>query len=157
MARLLLVIMVAQQAGRSNADRGSREPLLASLAGFILLGAILCVLQRSYTTSGLDSALDSYLSRVQQAASAKSEEEIREALDGDPNEFFKKFTDELEREPAGPGNTTSPGQDPRRAKLVSAILSAEMLVNTKPTDVPAVTAALKEVRALGHRVKHNRG
>ena len=35
----LFVIMLAQQAGLSNADQRSREPLLATLAGFVLLGS----------------------------------------------------------------------------------------------------------------------
>jgi NADH-quinone oxidoreductase subunit J len=44
----LFVIMLAQQHGPSSADQRSREPFLASLAGFVLLGAALCTLQRSY-------------------------------------------------------------------------------------------------------------
>ena len=43
----LFVLMLAQQAGPSDADLRSREPLLACLAGFFLLGALLYVLQRS--------------------------------------------------------------------------------------------------------------
>src|SRR5207249_7138065 len=37
----LFVIMLAQQAGLSDADQRSREPLLATVAGFVLLGALL--------------------------------------------------------------------------------------------------------------------
>lgn len=40
----LFVLMLAQQAGGSNADHRSREPLLSSAAGFVLLGAILYTL-----------------------------------------------------------------------------------------------------------------
>src|SRR5437763_1212208 len=40
----LFVLMLAQQAGRSDADDRSREPGLAALTGFVLLGAVLYVL-----------------------------------------------------------------------------------------------------------------
>lgn len=40
----LFVIMLAQQEGLSSADQRSREPLLACLAGFLLLGMLLYVL-----------------------------------------------------------------------------------------------------------------
>ena len=39
----LFVLMLAQQAGHSDADARSREPLLAGLTGFVLLGALLYV------------------------------------------------------------------------------------------------------------------
>lgn len=44
----LFVLMLSQQEGRSDADWRSREPLLACLAGFVLLGALLYVLQQTY-------------------------------------------------------------------------------------------------------------
>lgn len=43
----LFVIMLAQQSGLSDADFRSREPLLSCIAGFVLLGALLYVLQMS--------------------------------------------------------------------------------------------------------------
>src|SRR5262245_22599225 len=57
----LFVIMLAQ-AGLSSADQRSREPFLATVAGFILLGALLCVLHRSY------SSLEPYIQRAERAA-----------------------------------------------------------------------------------------
>lgn len=44
----LFVIMLAQQAGLASADARSREPFLASLAGFVLLGSLWCVIERTY-------------------------------------------------------------------------------------------------------------
>jgi NADH:ubiquinone oxidoreductase subunit 6 (subunit J) len=75
----LFVIMLAQQAGLTSADQRSREPFLASLGGFMLMGALLCVLQKTYDASELDAVL----SRVQRVAEAKSAEEIKQVL-GDP-------------------------------------------------------------------------
>ncbi len=41
----LFVLMLAQQQGLDSADARSREPLLASLTGFVLLGALLYVIR----------------------------------------------------------------------------------------------------------------
>ena len=42
----LFVIMLAQQEGPSDADQRTREPFLASLAGGVLLAALVCVLHK---------------------------------------------------------------------------------------------------------------
>jgi NADH-quinone oxidoreductase subunit J len=98
----LFVIMLAQQEGVSNADQRSREPFLASLAGCVLLGSLLCVLQKSYDTRGLDGAIRD----LQQLSEAKDEKEIKDLL-GDPaqaedddrtSELVKKL---LKRHPEG--------------------------------------------------------
>jgi NADH:ubiquinone oxidoreductase subunit 6 (subunit J) len=128
----LFVIMLAQQAGLSSADLRSREPFLASVAGFILLGAILCVLWRTYDTASLGP----YLSKLQKAADAKSENEIQQALDGEPAAFLKSFFTAVEGKP-------------RHGKLSAAILTAEELVNTKPMDMAQVTAKLNRIHELG--------
>jgi NADH-quinone oxidoreductase subunit J len=47
----IFVIMLAQQAGWSDADFRSREPLLACIAGFVLLGAVLFVLHAAYANT----------------------------------------------------------------------------------------------------------
>jgi NADH:ubiquinone oxidoreductase subunit 6 (subunit J) len=51
----LFVIMLAQQSGRDSADLRSREPFLATLAGFVLLAALLGVLHRTFDTRELDA------------------------------------------------------------------------------------------------------
>jgi NADH-quinone oxidoreductase subunit J len=50
----LFVLMLAQQSGYSDADARSREPLLTTATGFVLLGVLLYVLNVSYNTSDLD-------------------------------------------------------------------------------------------------------
>jgi NADH:ubiquinone oxidoreductase subunit 6 (subunit J) len=75
----LFVIMLAQQAGLTSADQRSREPFLASLGGFVLMGALLCVLQKAYDTSKVDDVLP----KVRKVAYANSPEEIKAVL-GDP-------------------------------------------------------------------------
>src|SRR5262249_57140167 len=46
----LFVIMLAQQTGISDADARSREPLLATATGFILLAVLLYALKLGYDT-----------------------------------------------------------------------------------------------------------
>ena len=45
----LFVMMLAQQAGATTYDQRAREPLLAAVAAFLLLGALIYVLQTAYT------------------------------------------------------------------------------------------------------------
>jgi NADH:ubiquinone oxidoreductase subunit 6 (subunit J) len=82
----LFVIMLAQQEGRSNADLRSREPFLATLASFVLLGALLYVLRQSYDTSPLDGLI----ARANLAADQATPAMMAEAL-GDDAEFFGSF------------------------------------------------------------------
>jgi NADH-quinone oxidoreductase subunit J len=60
----LFVLMLAQQTGRSNADDRSREPLLATFTGFLLLGTLCYVLQISYKSSEITELLDQVLART---------------------------------------------------------------------------------------------
>ncbi len=88
----LFVIMLAQQEGVSNADQRSREPFLASLAGCILLAALLCVLERNYRhPAGERQILDSIVSDLAVLKDAKDDADIKNVL-GDPKkaEMFKK-------------------------------------------------------------------
>src|SRR5262249_36199679 len=75
----LFVIMLAQQAGISEADQRSREPFLASLAGFVLIGGLLCVLHRTYQNADLDSAMGT----LRRIAEAKTPADVKGIL-GDP-------------------------------------------------------------------------
>jgi NADH:ubiquinone oxidoreductase subunit 6 (subunit J) len=60
----LFVLMLSQQHGLSSADYRSREGLLSTVAGFVLLGSLLYVLRVNYDTTKLDSLL----TRLDQAA-----------------------------------------------------------------------------------------
>src|SRR5262249_22122432 len=84
----LFVLMLAQQVGLSDADARSREPLLASVTGILLLGTLLYVLQRSYGTDDVDQLLR----RTASAASQSSKESIAEAV-GKEDALFKDYKD----------------------------------------------------------------
>jgi NADH:ubiquinone oxidoreductase subunit 6 (subunit J) len=62
----LFVLMLAQQQGLSDADARSREPLLGTLTGFVLLGALLYVI-RTGTDPTRVAELDSALTAVRAA------------------------------------------------------------------------------------------
>jgi NADH-quinone oxidoreductase subunit J len=95
----LFVIMLAQQEGVSNADQRTREPFLASLAGCILLAALLCILNRTYNTSELDGMIRD----LNQLTKAADDAAVKRLL-GDPAtaqssdliEKLKKFHPESE-------------------------------------------------------------
>lgn len=91
----LFVLMLAQQEGLSNADQRSREPFLASLAGFLLLGALLYALGQAYQNRPLDDRLhqvQKYLEEVRalssdQGQSSKDIQSLAENLEN----FLKEF------------------------------------------------------------------
>jgi len=72
----LFVIMLAQQAGLTSADARSREPFLASLAGFVLLGSLWCVLDKTYNAEPV-------LRQLRQIVQAKTIDEVTK-LWGEP-------------------------------------------------------------------------
>ncbi len=53
----LFVLMLSQQEGPSNADLRTREPALATAAGFVLLATLLVGLQRVYDWRSVDAAI----------------------------------------------------------------------------------------------------
>lgn len=98
----LFVIMLAQQAGLSDADSRSREPLLSSLAGFVLLGALLFVLHQAYqgklgplnAPPLVADDLAALVGRIADAEAKATVQEIAEAL-GD-EDFFREFQRKVE-------------------------------------------------------------
>jgi NADH:ubiquinone oxidoreductase subunit 6 (subunit J) len=81
----LFVLMLAQQSGRDDADLRSREPLLASLTGFVLLGALLYVLRLGFHSGTKD--LDPFLARIRAAKAQETAEEMDRALNQNPKEL----------------------------------------------------------------------
>ena len=82
----LFVIMLAQQIGMTSADQRSREPFLASLAGFVLLACLLVVLKGNYDVNNYDVArIDERITpvkeKLERAIKAEKLEEIKKALE----------------------------------------------------------------------------
>ena len=127
----LFVIMLAQQAGLDNADLRSREPLLSTLAGFIVLGGLLWVLHRNYDTA----ALDDLFQQTEQASRAASVEEIEKVL-GDGDDFFRRFRERV-AELAVSAN--------ERKTLTGALDDAEQALRDRGVDLKGKSAALSAV------------
>ncbi|MFO0969190.1 MAG: NADH-quinone oxidoreductase subunit J [Gemmataceae bacterium] len=91
----LFVIMLAQNAGYDSADARSREPFLSCLAGFILVGATFCVIQRTYE----NEKLDRLLGVLRQVTKARTREEAYAILgnprDQDPTKLRLALTYDL--------------------------------------------------------------
>ncbi len=85
----LFVLMLSQQDGPSDADDRSREPLLSTIAGFVLLGALLYVLSISITAPSVDPAFAPFLERARAAAKEETPEQIASTLGG--TKFFQEF------------------------------------------------------------------
>jgi NADH-quinone oxidoreductase subunit J len=82
----LFVLMLSQTDGQSDADYRSREPLLATVAGFFLLSTLLLTLRQTYGTHEFDAWLAKVESARQQPAAnvwqvLGNEEEFRQSTD----------------------------------------------------------------------------
>ena len=141
----LFVIMLAQQAGLSDADLRSREPFLASVAGFILLGAILCVLLRVYQVSPFGA---SYVDRMTRVATARTEADVREILGLEPAEFFKQVRVQAISDPLGPDRGTPEAMSHWQAELVRAIDGAQEAASRQPLDTGGLAKAVRQVNVL---------
>jgi NADH:ubiquinone oxidoreductase subunit 6 (subunit J) len=70
----LFVLMLAQQQGLSDADARSREPLLATLTGFVLLGALLYVIKGGNDPNRFKE-LEAALASIREARDGKKDTE----------------------------------------------------------------------------------
>jgi NADH:ubiquinone oxidoreductase subunit 6 (subunit J) len=149
----LFVIMLAQQEGFSSADRRSREPFLASVAGFVLLGALLCVLQRTYASDKLDELL----ARLDQALAADGPAEAARSLGG-AKQFRVDFFKELQITDTGSALRRPPGplQVDKQA-LKEMLDNLEETLNTEPVDPARLKSELGQIRERAGKLRANRG
>jgi len=157
----LFVIMLAQQSGQSSADQRSREPFLSTLSGFVLLAALLFVLNKTYS-GPYRSTLEAFIERTEQALKGKSVKEWQELFGKDDAYFvdFRKFV--------SPTGNYRRG-DVTRDALSSSIELAQLSWNTmKPTDfgekreeTTELNAQFKEqlggIRQLAWQLRQNIG
>jgi NADH:ubiquinone oxidoreductase subunit 6 (subunit J) len=159
----LFVIMLAQQEGISDADQRSREPFLASLAGFLLLGAVLYALAMSYQDSDLDDRLRSlqgYFVEVQgfPKEAAQPNERMKQTAD-DLAKFLETFR-QGDKEKNLPDARTLGGD-----ALDFAVVNAEERVaeqagnleTGRPVRWDQVESALHRVHEIGSEVNQRLG
>lgn len=93
----LFVLMLAQQTGPSDADARSREPLLSSATGFVLLIALLATLKLTYQNMGsrVETIKQAVLEsrQLQQGGLKDEEQEQSQALAKRSSEQVNEFLD----------------------------------------------------------------
>jgi len=170
----LFVLMLAQQHGRSDADLRSREPFLATVAGFALLGALLYVLTLTFdprvtlprpdkddkspdaehirTTERLFGgwSLTDLIELAQNAAAKQSSEEIRQTLKDDEDAYFKALLSAL-------GNLRG-GKEVQDLHLHVDLNLREKWHEAKTAQlVPAMQKVLEEIVAVGQKARTQAG
>jgi NADH:ubiquinone oxidoreductase subunit 6 (subunit J) len=149
----LFVLMLAQQTGFSDADDRSREPFLAALAGFVLLGALLIGLQRNYPDS---RKLGELIERAKAARLQRAQADIEREL-GDGREFIIALRAETERHAGSEAAVTmsdaiedlqevlsspQPSERSLRSRLEVVIVAGEALLDEeRPKALPAANVA----------------
>jgi NADH:ubiquinone oxidoreductase subunit 6 (subunit J) len=137
----LFVLMLAQQEGPSDADQRSRDPLLASIAGFLLLGAFLYVLNLTY---GVDE-VDALIGRTVKIANLDSAEAMIKEI-GDEDQFFKTWQ-----------NAVATLQKSPDAKLDEALVDQVALRDWSPAkrqkDPEAMKKALQDLAKIGRQLR----
>jgi NADH:ubiquinone oxidoreductase subunit 6 (subunit J) len=85
----LFLLMLSQQKGATDADDRSREPFLASLVGFGMLGLLLVVLTKVYGADHLDATLH----KVEKMSQMPDVASINDAIptDDEKKDFFRKL------------------------------------------------------------------
>ena len=102
----LFVLMLASQAGITDADARTREPLLATALGFLLLGCLIYVLQMTYETNETVPVIHAQLAKIERKKAKLSKDNLTE-LEHFPEELQvalrKVFTADNGQERSGAG------------------------------------------------------
>jgi NADH-quinone oxidoreductase subunit J len=144
----LFVVMLAAQSGLSDADDRSREPLLTTLTGFVLLATLLFVLQRyDYRINESAQEIDRLLARAREAAALNSRAEMEEQIGkpGDDDELFGQFN-----------KLFSTWKDLHQ-KSEQASFAWSNIDRNDPRAVEKSRARLGELIALGENARHRLG
>src|SRR5579871_2886135 len=147
----LFVIMLAQQVGLSDADDRSREPLLATLTGFVLLAVLLFVLQRYDVRIAENAAeITPLQERARQIAALDSKAAMGDAVGrpGDENDLFLQFKQLYHKY----------GWDELENQVSAVEVAWTVDVFDEKTPGPEkMKARLEELIALGEDAKHRLG
>ncbi len=95
----LFVLMLASQAGINDADARTREPLLATVLGFLLLGCLVYVLQMSYVNNDGIQELDKLIAHMRRAQREINKDNF-EKLKTDLPDVKKLLTTSIDENPS---------------------------------------------------------
>ncbi len=147
----LFVIMLAQQSGLSDADDRSREPVYATLTGFILLAALLFVLQR-YDDRINESAhgIDELMEQTRAAAKLNNVAAIDERVGkpGDDGELFTQYSKLFRARPEWKDLEGQPAQ---------VAIAWSNIDRSDPQALEKSRARLEELIVLGQKARHRLG
>jgi len=147
----VFVIMLAQQIGLSDADDRSREPMLATLAGFILLGTLLFVLQRydDRVNAGARE-IDELNKRTREVAKLDNKAAMSDAVGrpGDGTDLFLQYQ-QLYRDKHGWRDLYE------QVGRVTDAWASEMLKDNP--DIEQLRARLNELVDIGEDAKYRLG
>lgn len=148
----LFVVMLAQQAGLSDADRRTREPFLASVAGFVLLATLVYILHHSYQNRATAPAYDgnafaALLKRAGDANQKTTVTDVSAAL-GQEASFFEEIHRTAESIRGTPGSILLAA----KAKEFEAAWPAWK----KAGQTKEMHAALRQLSDLGEYVRGRR-
>jgi NADH:ubiquinone oxidoreductase subunit 6 (subunit J) len=145
----LFVLMLAQQEGVSDADFRSREPLLSTIAGFVLLGALLYVLRLNYNTRPLDALLQ----RLDEAAAQDSSQAIEATLGGPDGAkgFFAQLLAEVGQLSGAPEKATL------KREIDDLQLDDRWLEWREGQNLPTLRQALAHLAETTRQVRHATG
>jgi NADH:ubiquinone oxidoreductase subunit 6 (subunit J) len=147
----LFVIMLALQSGLSDADDRSREPLLTTITGFILLATLLFVL-RHYDDRVNESTreIDRLIQRTEAAERLDSVAAMDEKVGkpGDDEELFNQFSKVFR---------TRPEWKDLDAQTEHVAISWTNIKRGDPKAMEESRARLKELIDLGNKARHRLG
>jgi NADH:ubiquinone oxidoreductase subunit 6 (subunit J) len=147
----LFVIMLAMQSGLSDADDRSREPLLTTITGFILLATLLFVLQH-YDDRVKESTqeIDRLIQRTQEAERLDSVAAMDEKVGKpeDDEELFIQFSKVFR---------TRPEWKDLDAQSGHMAVAWASIKRGDPKAVGEARARLKELIDLGNKARHRLG
>jgi NADH:ubiquinone oxidoreductase subunit 6 (subunit J) len=154
----LFVLMLAQQEGPSDADYRSREPLLSTIAGFLLLGVLLFVLRTSYDSKPVQKLIqdaDLLLADMDKALASKQhlDVEISRPLNDRGMELLEAFRDYASRKASRSEFDTlreakEMGEQPWQLDDVPGMRSVLWQVRKKAAELPDAIATLKPTAKL---------
>ncbi len=145
----LFVIMFAQQSGLAQYDRRCREPLLASLAGFLLMGALLYAINASYQVSPRLTGLVKGLEETVNSAAKTTKLEVKDLMgilrvNDAPIDLL--LAEELNRLPGWPEKAAA------RAKLHQ--LETQVIAAAANQDTAVLLNLVKEYYSLAASLQH---
>ncbi len=145
----LFVIMFAQQSGLAQYDRRSREPFLASLGGFLLMGALLYAIQVSYV---IPTKLTSLVKGLQETLNSAANSTTLQAKDligilkVNDSSIDLILNDELRRMPGWPEQIRTKAQLTQLEPKAAAALAQN--------DTKALLAVLREYYSIAAAIEH---